>query len=54
MSKADPQAAINYKCREMIKLLHVQINHFPRHEKFAQPGRDSTFDRWWTPLEPVA
>ena len=23
------------KCREMIKLLNVQINHFPKHEKFA-------------------
>jgi four helix bundle protein len=46
MSRADSQAAINHKCREMIKLLHVQINHFPRHEKYglSQQIRNAAYD----------
>lgn len=46
MSKVDAQAAINHKCREMIKLLHVQINHFPNHEKFglSQQIRGAAYD----------
>jgi hypothetical protein len=35
MSRADPQAAIFYKAREMIHLMNVHLNHFPRHEKYA-------------------
>jgi hypothetical protein len=35
MSRADPQAAIFFKAREMILLMNVHLNHFPRHEKYA-------------------
>lgn len=30
-----PQAAIIHKCREMIKLMNVHLNHFPKHEKYG-------------------
>lgn len=33
--KANPAAAIMYKCRELILLLNVNLNHFPRHEKYG-------------------
>lgn len=32
---ADPRSAIIHKSRELIKLLNVHLNHFPRHEKYA-------------------
>jgi len=31
----NPQAAIHHKCRELIMLLNVNLNHFPRHEKYG-------------------
>ena len=31
----NPQAAIHHKCRELILLLQVNLNHFPRHEKYG-------------------
>lgn len=31
----DATAAMNFKFMEMMKLLNVYLNHFPRHEKFA-------------------
>jgi len=31
----DPKAAIHHKCRELILLLNVNLNHFPRHEKYG-------------------
>ncbi len=31
----NPQAAIHRKCRELILLLQVNLNHFPRHEKYG-------------------
>lgn len=31
----NPQAAIQHKCRELILLLQVNLNHFPRHEKYG-------------------
>lgn len=33
--KPNPQAAIFCKCREMIKLMNIHLNHFPKHEKYA-------------------
>lgn len=33
--RADPEAAILLKCRELIKLLNINLNHFPRHEKYG-------------------
>ena len=33
--KIDPEAAILHKCRELILLLNVNLNHFPRHEKYG-------------------
>lgn len=33
--KIDPEAAILLKCRELIALLQVNLNHFPRHEKYG-------------------
>ena len=31
----DQRAVINFKFMEMMKLLNIYLNHFPRHEKFA-------------------
>ena len=31
----NPQAAIHHKCRELIMLLNINLNHFPRHEKYG-------------------
>ena len=33
--KTDGEAVLNHKFMEMIKLLNVYLNHFPRHEKYA-------------------
>ena len=33
--KLDPEATISLKCRELIKLLNINLNHFPRHEKYG-------------------
>ena len=33
--KADPEAAIMHKCRELILLLNIHLNHFPKHEKYG-------------------
>lgn len=30
-----PEASIYHKCREMLKLLNIYLNHFPRHEKYG-------------------
>ncbi len=35
MRNADPKASIHHKCRELIMLLNVNLNHFPRHEKYG-------------------
>ena len=32
---AHPEAAILCKCRELILLLNVHLNHFPKHEKYG-------------------
>lgn len=41
-----PEAAILHKCREMILLLNVHLNHFPKHEKYglSQSIRQSAYD----------
>ena len=31
----DARAAMNFKFMEMMKLLNIYLNHFPKHEKFA-------------------
>jgi hypothetical protein len=33
--RADPEAAIVHKCRELILLLNIHLNHFPKHEKYG-------------------
>lgn len=33
--RADPEAAIMHKCRELILLLNIHLNHFPKHEKYG-------------------
>lgn len=33
--KKDPEAIINIKFVEMMKLLNIYLNHFPKHEKYA-------------------
>ena len=30
-----PEASIIHKCREMIKLMNIYLNHFPRHERYG-------------------
>jgi len=32
---SNPEASILLKCRELIKLLNINLNHFPRHEKYG-------------------
>ena len=43
---AHPEAAILCKCREMILLLNVHLNHFPKHEKYGlcQSIRQAAYD----------
>ena len=45
-TKTHPSSQIFNKCRELIKLLNVHLNHFPRHEKFAlcQEIRNAVYD----------
>lgn len=31
----DPRAAILYKCEELIKLMNVHLNHFPKHQAIS-------------------
>lgn len=31
----NPEASIIHKCREVIKLLNIYLNHFPKHEKYG-------------------
>ncbi len=31
----DARAEMNFKFMEMMKLLNIYLNHFPKHEKFA-------------------
>lgn len=42
----DPNAAIFFKCREVILLLNVHLNHFPHHEKYGlcQQIRTAAYD----------
>ena len=35
MANKDTRAAMNFKFMEMMKLLNIYLNHFPKHEKFA-------------------
>jgi len=35
MANQDTRAVMNFKFMEMMKLLNIYLNHFPRHEKFA-------------------
>lgn len=46
MSKVNPDALVFYKTRELIKLLNVQLNHFPRHERhgLCQEIREAAYD----------
>lgn len=46
MASNHPQAEIFHKCREAIKLINIQLNHFPKHEKYAlsQEIRSAAYD----------
>jgi hypothetical protein len=33
------EACLNRKFMEMVKLLNIYLNHFPRHERHALAGR---------------
>lgn len=46
MTPQDPQASILHKCKETITLLHQQMSHFPRHEKYGlcQQIRNAAYD----------
>ena len=35
MKNNKPEASILAKCREMILLLNIHLNHFPKHEKYG-------------------
>lgn len=43
---SNPAASLFHKCRELIKLLNVQLAHFPRHERYAlcQQIREAAYD----------
>lgn len=43
---AHPEASMLHKCRELIQLLNVHLNHFPRHERYAlqQQIREAAYD----------
>lgn len=45
---AHPEASILHKCRELIKLLNIHLNHFPKHERYAlqQQIRDAAYDTY--------
>ena len=45
-SPVDPNAAIFHKSREMILLLNVHLNHFPKHERYGlcQQIREAAYD----------
>lgn len=45
-NSSHPAAQIFHKCRELIKLLNIHLNHFPRHEKYAlcQEIRSAAYD----------
>ena len=51
---AHPEAAILCKCREMILLLNVHLNHFPKHEKYGlcQSIRQAAYDVYALLAEP--
>jgi four helix bundle protein len=42
----DAQAKMQHKAREMIKLLNIYLNHFPKHEKYglAQEMRRTAYE----------
>lgn len=46
MKHSHPHAAILHKCREMILLMNIHLNHFPRHEKYGlcQQIRQAAYD----------
>lgn len=46
MKKNHPEAAILSKCREVLLLMNVHLNHFPRHEKYGlcQQIRQAAYD----------
>ena len=33
--QTSPNAALFWKMEEMIKLLNIHLNHFPKHEKYG-------------------
>ena len=35
MAKETPSASILHKCRRLILLMNIHLNHFPRHEKYG-------------------
>jgi hypothetical protein len=41
-----PEASIARKCTDLIALLNVHLNHFPKHERYAlqQRIRDAAYD----------
>ena len=41
-----PEASILHKCKEMILLLNIHLNHFPKHEKYglSQQIRQCAYD----------
>lgn len=43
---ATPQATTLHKCREMILLMNIHLNHFPKHEKYGlcQQIREAAYD----------
>jgi len=46
MKTTGPHISIMNKCREMILLMNIHLNHFPRHEKYGlcQQIREAAYD----------
>jgi hypothetical protein len=39
MKNSDPEASLNRQFMEMMQLLNIYLNHFPKHEKYALAQR---------------
>ncbi len=53
MKTVNPHVNILHKCRQMILLMNIHLNHFPRHEKYGlcQQIREAAYDVYGLMIE---
>ena len=53
MKKVNAHVNILHKCRQMILLMNIHLNHFPRHEKYGlcQQIREAAYDVYGLMIE---